>query len=243
MNTYRGTEVSASGKFRDAIAKSSESAAKRLELAKGVMEFAVEKHLDIYDRFAMAEFVNEIVEKCGINPFNEKTLENFLVNYTQILSSRQRIDCVRRLCQSGIKTDVYGDAVWNEILPRFADSGCRYLRGAQYHQLPDLYNSARINLNLTQIQNLRSIPQRIYHVLAAGGFVITNYSNEIVSFFEPGRHLETFRTVPELIDKIKYYLQNRDARMSVALEGHKEFIRKHRMSGRLCRICSIVQNS
>ena len=235
MNSFNDTVAESELIFQKTLASQQDEVhQKSYRLIKSLMDLVVEKHKYIFDRNLMPEFLEESIEGCGVDPFNENRKEMFCDHYGQILSSLQREICLNEICLTGHKIHVYGDRYWEKILKPFGNA--RFFPGADYDKLAALYNRARININLTQIQNLDSIPQRIFHVLAAGGFVLSNYSEEAAAAFKPSVHLETFRDLRELVGKINYCLKNETARIKIAEAGQMEFTKFHKMEARLAFI-------
>lgn len=232
MSTYRQEVRNCEKSFRDTLANESDEVNKKTyEFLKSMMDHVVEKHEYIIDRNLMNDFIDEIISSCGFDPFNEKQRAVFCDQFGQILSSRQREICALELCRSGKKIDIFGDDDWREIIKDQAS--CTYHGRAPYEKLCSLYNTAKININLTQIQNIAGIPQRVMQLLAAGAFVLTNHNEFISMTFTPGIHLETFRTFEELNAKVDYYLKHEDARRKIAAAGQMEFINRHRMKDKL----------
>jgi spore maturation protein CgeB len=89
-----------------------------------------------------------------------------------------------------------------------------------YHtDMYKVFNLSKINLNITLPSIETGIPQRIFDILGAGGFVMTNYQEELEDYFTPGVDLETYKDIPELIAKCRYYLTHEDARLNIAYNG------------------------
>lgn len=65
------------------------------------------------------------------------------------------------------------------------------------------------------------VSNRLYKLLAAGGFVLTMPWDTMKEDFSPGKDFVVFTTPSELKEKIKYYLENEDEREEIALHGHK----------------------
>lgn len=60
---------------------------------------------------------------------------------------------------------------------------------------------SKINLNFT-IPNIKSgIPLRVWDVLGAGGFLLTNYQAEIPYYFKEGEDLVCFDGIDDLCEK------------------------------------------
>jgi spore maturation protein CgeB len=62
--------------------------------------------------------------------------------------------------------------------------------------------------------------------MACGTFYLTQHIEGLSECFKPGTHLDTFRTVEEMKDKIEYYLTNPEKREEIARTG-KEHVLKY----------------
>lgn len=88
-------------------------------------------------------------------------------------------------------------------------------------EVPYINNMSRINLNLT-IPNIRTgIPLRVWDILGAGGFCLTNYQEELEEYFTDGKDLAWFKSDEELLDKAKYYLNHESEREKIAIRGRE----------------------
>lgn len=97
--------------------------------------------------------------------------------------------------------------------------------------LAEIYNSSKINLNIN-LQGISSINYRVFEVLAAGGFLLTDEREDLKKYFELSKHLETYKNTYELIDKINFYLQNLNIAQKIAQLGKFETIENHTFSAR-----------
>lgn len=104
-------------------------------------------------------------------------------------------------------------------------------------EMPFVFRQSKINLNCTMRSIQTGIPQRIWDVLACRGFLITNNQPEIHEYFTVGKHLETYDSDEELLEKINYYLTHDDEREKIANAGYEEVVAKHDI---LQRIISII---
>ena len=82
-----------------------------------------------------------------------------------------------------------------------------------------IYNSADINVDVNRIYQLDVVPVRVYDVLACGGFLIAEHSDALLELFEPGTHLETWKTIAELRDKVAHYLAHPTIAQRIAGQG------------------------
>lgn len=90
-----------------------------------------------------------------------------------------------------------------------------------WNEMPRVFRDSKINLNIT-IPNIKSgIPLRIYDVLGAGGFLITNFQAELPMFFENEKHMVWYYSERDLQEKVDYYLKHDSERLKIAATGHE----------------------
>jgi len=97
-----------------------------------------------------------------------------------------------------------------------------YKGSADYwSEMPKVFRGSKINLNMT-IPNIKSgVPLRIYDVLGAGGFLLSNFQAELPMFFENGKHLVWYYSNEDLYDKVDYYLRHETERQEIAAAGRE----------------------
>lgn len=94
---------------------------------------------------------------------------------------------------------------------------------ASYNEkMPRVFHRSKVNLNITLRSILSGVSLRVIDILAAGGFLITNYQAEIAEYFEDGVDLVMAYTPEDMIQKVAYYLQHEDERREIALNGQKK---------------------
>ena len=97
--------------------------------------------------------------------------------------------------------------------------------------LAAIYNSSKINLNIN-LQGKSSINYRVFEVLASGGFLFTDEREDLGEYFKISKHLETYKNVNDLIDKINFYLKNLNIAQKIAQLGKFEVTENHAFSAR-----------
>ena len=112
-----------------------------------------------------------------------------------------------------------------------------------WDESPIVFHTSKINLNFT-IRNIRSgIPLRVWDILSAGGFCITNFQPELVMYFKNGEDIVWFEDETDLVKKVRYYLRHEDERRRIALNGQKKVRELHNYDARLQVIEDIVMKS
>lgn len=89
-------------------------------------------------------------------------------------------------------------------------------------EMPLIFRQSRINLNMTIKPIQTGLPLRIFDILGCGGFLVTNYQEELVDLFEIGVDLEAYGSMEELIDKCAYYLSHEEERARIAMNGYEK---------------------
>lgn len=86
-----------------------------------------------------------------------------------------------------------------------------------------LYNKTKIALNISSWDTTASsgLNLRVFDTLACGTFLLTDYSADLTSFFAVGEEIETYASIDELRDKLRYYLSKDQARERIARRGYE----------------------
>jgi spore maturation protein CgeB len=85
------------------------------------------------------------------------------------------------------------------------------------------YSASKIVLNVNSwfTKKKHGINQRIFDVPACGAFLLTDYVEEIDAFFKAGEEIETYLSIDELTDKIRFYLNHDAVREEIAQRGYE----------------------
>ena len=92
-------------------------------------------------------------------------------------------------------------------------------------EMVDLFNHSKINLNFVQsIDNTGSkqLKGRIFEICMCGGFLLTEYMDELKDCFVIDKEIVCFNSSEEAIDKIKFYLKNEQLRLDIAKAGYEK---------------------
>jgi spore maturation protein CgeB len=108
-----------------------------------------------------------------------------------------------------------------------------------------VFSASRINLNLSNasVGKEDQVKGRDFEVPGCGGFMITKYSTELASCYEPGVEVETYRDLDGLVETIRHYLTDAERREQIAVRGYERTIREHTMESRLSSILATVASA
>ena len=103
-----------------------------------------------------------------------------------------------------------------------------------------VYYSSKINLNITLRSIAGGVPARVFEVMSVGGFMLSNWQEEIPELFVEGKEIVTYRTPEELIDKADYYLRHDSERIRIGVNGYQKVKEQHTFDHRIAKIISIL---
>lgn len=109
-----------------------------------------------------------------------------------------------------------------------------------YRDMPKVFKNSKINLNISFKQIKEGIPLRIFDILGAGGFLITNYQKELEDYFEIGKDLVVYESIDDLCEKVGYYLEHEEERIEIAKNGYKKVAEYYSFDVQLNELLNIV---
>lgn len=202
------------------------------EYITGYLDGVIESQLKIYGYSFLEELLSqEIVELFqkhvpNFYQFPEKAVHNnkAVVAHSYLgmeVTARERLRLISALSeQFRVQIYTYSDT---SGIPGICNRG-----GAESKiEMPQIFNLSKINLNMTARPIRTGIPQRIWDIMGAGGFVLTNYQSELENYFEIGKEMESFGSQQEMLEKTAYYLEHEEERIQIAKCGHEKVKAEH----------------
>ena len=102
-----------------------------------------------------------------------------------------------------------------------------------YDMAPFVYNSAKINVNITLRSIHTGIPLRAFDILGAGGFLLTNYQQDFEDCYVEGEDYVAYDSIDNMLEKIEYYLSHDNERRDIAQHGFETTVAKHTYEQRI----------
>jgi spore maturation protein CgeB len=103
-----------------------------------------------------------------------------------------------------------------------------------------VYKSSKININITSKSIKSGLPLRIFDVIGAGGFLITNYQTELPELFDINKDLVVYESTDDLIQKISYYLSHEEERLAIANNGYQKVNVHYQFTTKILQILKVV---
>lgn len=146
---------------------------------------------------------------------------------SQKVTSMERIQMIHMLSKV-METNLYSDYIGNDL--PFVE----HMGGVDsYSTAPKVFRNSSINLNISLRSIITGIPLRVFEILGAGGFLITNYQQEFNDYFVPGEDIVIYENAHDLICKAKYYLEHESERLSIATSAHEKMKKYHTFEHRI----------
>lgn len=135
---------------------------------------------------------------------------------------------------------------WPESKPfdRMVQAAGKRLSPGEYVKV---FNSSDINLNLHSSSERDGVDPfgdfinpRTFELASAGAFQLVDERQLLSEMFEVGKEMITFSSGPDLKDKIRYYLENKEERLEVAKKSRARALKEHTYAHRIKEMLSIV---
>ncbi|MCR4922714.1 MAG: glycosyltransferase [Lachnospiraceae bacterium] len=199
---------------------------------KGYIDGLINSQKSVYGAFFIEDALNDRVIKELKEIFPElfrfdKAIEetdSYIAANSLIapgIAERERVETLNMLAKS-FKVTLYTRSDRGEL------SGVDVRGGVSTHlEMPKIFNLSKINLNMTVRSIESGLPLRIFDIMACGGFVITNYQEELSEHFEVGKEVEMYSDPLELKEKCDYYLRHDEERRKIAQRGYEKVKNEH----------------
>ncbi len=103
-----------------------------------------------------------------------------------------------------------------------------------YHtDMSQIFALSKINLNMTAPNIESGISLRVWDILSAGGFLLTDYRPEYDGLLVNGRDMVIYENLTDLKQKVKYYLSHEEERLQIAKNGFEAIFQNHNYNNRI----------
>ncbi len=122
-------------------------------------------------------------------------------------------------------------------------------KGFTEEEAVKIYNYSKINVNLHSSAYHWDINPdgdflnpRVYEILGCGGFQIVDHRKYMNGEFESGKDFIIFESIPDLREKINYYLkdENENERLEIASHGYETVRKFHTYEKRISKMMNII---
>jgi spore maturation protein CgeB len=149
-----------------------------------------------------------------------------------------RLVCVKELLP--FEPVIYGDPGWRELL----GNGAALRPEVNYYdELPQVYNASAINFNATSLQMKAAVNQRVFDAPAAGGFVLTDFREQLAELFEVGEEVACFGEPGEIGDLVRFYLKHPEVRKTMTAKARRRVLAEHTYRHRVAAMLDTMRRT
>lgn len=96
-----------------------------------------------------------------------------------------------------------------------------------YDTMPSVFHNSKTNLNITLKTIQNGIPLRTWDILGCGGFLLSNYQQELCEYFIPGEDFVYYESDTDAVEKAAYYLSHDHERKEIAHNAFEKIAASH----------------
>ena len=112
-----------------------------------------------------------------------------------------------------------------------------------YDELPQVYAASAINFNATSLQMRAAINQRMFDAPAAGGFVLTDFREQLAELFRVGEEVACYQEPGEIPELIRFYLKQRQVREKMTAKARQRVLAEHTYRHRVAAMLDTMRRS
>lgn len=137
-----------------------------------------------------------------------------------------RLQYLEEIVKAGYKLKIFGPPYeWNKLLQKskFLEhlSPVRLVWNLDYTKA---ISGAKIALCFFSKLNRDTYTRRCFEIPAIGTMLLSEYSKDMTSLFIEKKEVELFRTKKQMIEKIKFYIENEKERKKLAKKGQARIL-------------------
>lgn len=210
------------------------------EYLQGYLDGICESQLNVYGCYFLEQMITEDLmrdlnliwqKKAGFHMIKEELSYACAAQITY--NERTRLLEMLSQLPGGNRVSLYSE-------DKLGIKGVQEKGAVNYHQqMPYVFKTSKINLNMSLKCIPSGIPLRVIDIMGCGGFLLTNFQQELLDYFEPGVDLAVYTSLEEALDLADYYLKNDGERRKIAENGYKKVKRDFTYADRLDKILEI----
>ncbi|WP_342758472.1 CgeB family protein [Kineothrix sedimenti] len=211
---------------------------------RGYLEAIIQAQKNVYGAFMLEDLLNEAVTNelrriCPIMKGEDEWESDQWVYANYFLARRltgiQREE-ILNLISNEHEVKLYAPVQTPELMKVQNCGPVNYTS-----QMPYVFKNSKINLNMTLRSIHSGIPLRAMDIMGCGGFLLTNYQEDFLDFFEPDVDYVYYTDNEDLLNKIDYYLSHDAQRGQIARNGHDKMLRGHTYDRRIGEILDRIK--
>jgi len=180
------------------------------------------------------DYINSMIVKNDIHmPFiSKRTLIFALASET----TRQNRLILLSLLSKRYSTKLFSTQIFPDI------ANVQQCGSVMYEtEMPYVFHYSKINLNPTLRCIKTGVPLRAFDIMGYGGFLLSNYQEELAEMYTDGREMVLYDSYEDAISKADFYLKNEDLRSSIASAGCARTLSEYTLQKAFAKILSTLE--
>lgn len=209
------------------------------DYSKGYLEGIVNSQMKIYGGYLIPELITDKFLERINQDYAKVAKDGFQMGRRELefmlaceVTGRERYTALALLSEH-FQVDLYShdkDERLKEVRYRgYAD---------YYNQMPLVFSQSKVNLNISLKTIKTGIPLRVLDIMGCGGFVLSNYQEEIAEYFVPNEECVLYESIEDMFIKAQYYLRHEEERRRIAENGFWRVKRDFTFTERIKRMFS-----
>lgn len=193
---------------------------------QGYLDGLIEAQLNVYGYNFLEEVLSPAMASEYAGYADWRKAEDYILNERAVVAQEYLSKKCSQLERVRI-SEILAAADWdyklytNSPVPQSLQNCSQGVAG-YYEEMPWVFRESKINLNITAKGIRSGIPLRMMDIMGCGGFVLTNYQTELPQYFEIGKELAVYESIPHMLEQIAYYLEHEEERLEVARRGYEK---------------------
>lgn len=107
-------------------------------------------------------------------------------------------------------------------------------------ELLTVYFGSKVNILPAPREIQNGIPVQAMDIMGCGGFLLTNFQNDYLEFFEPDKDYVYYESPEDMIQKVHYYLKHEDKRKNIENSAFNKISRSHSIEHRIHEMLALL---
>lgn len=180
------------------------------------------------------KLVDEILEVQGGLFFTKEEVHHY-ASYVMCEATRvYRANILEKVISQNFH--VFGDQSWKE----YNINGTVHGAVDNETMAPFIFHHSLINLNISSQQLGSTVNLRVFEVPASGGFLLTDWKDELSELFEIDNELAIYRSIDEMNEMISFYQSNPAMREKIIDKARQRVLNEHLVIHRMQEMIKVT---
>ncbi len=193
------------------------------EYDKGYLTAIAETQLQLYGCYYLEEVITKELTARMNTAYRNMGQNNLTLTRQGLINAvAKHITNAERVLLLDILSEQYRVTLYgpdrDQNLPRVNWRGS----AGYFDEMPQIFRCSKINLNISLKCIQSGIPLRALDIMGCGGFLLTNYQQEIAESFVDGEEVVMYTSIADAVAKCRYYMEHDEERRIIAQNGYKK---------------------